>query len=138
MKAENAIIIALVILILGAAAVAFIITESGLTFNKHDDNLNMSVNLTNATNATNIGEVPTETRSGADYESGATYSGSGGSGGYSSSSYSDYSSDSSSSSHSSDVDTSSSQSSAADASSSQYESSSEAGQPEGTPDGEIT
>ena len=36
MKAENAIIIALIILIFAAAAVAFIVTENGLTFNKND------------------------------------------------------------------------------------------------------
>ena len=132
MKAENAIIIALIILIFGAAAVAFIITESGLTFNQPEDNLNMSVQLNNTTNATNIGEEPTETRSSADYESGATYSGSGGSSGYSSSGYSsDYSSQSPSSEASpspqestpTDVDTSSGQSESSEAG--QSESSSE-------------
>ena len=48
MKAENAIIIALIILILGAAAVAFIITESGYTFNKVESE-NLTTNITNMT-----------------------------------------------------------------------------------------
>ena len=48
MEKENAIIIALIILILGAAAVAFIVTQSGITFNKGESE-NLTTNITNAT-----------------------------------------------------------------------------------------
>ena len=125
MKAENAIILALIILIIGAAAVAYIVTESGVSFNKQDDNLNMSVKLNNTTTETIA--FPDEV-TGSDSSSGSSYSSSSGSSGYSSS-YSSYQSSSNydSQSSSSDYD---SQSSSSDSGTDSSSSSSEAGQSE--------
>lgn len=129
MKAENAIIIALLILIFGAAAVAYIVTESGVSFNQRDDNLNMSVDVNNTTTETI--DFPDEVTGGGS-SSGSSYSSSGGSSGYGGSSHSDYSSSSDSGSDSSSSnsgsDSSSSQSDAGQSDSGQ----SEAGQSEGT------
>lgn len=83
METENAIIIALIILILGAAAVAFIITESGVSFNQRADDLNMSVKVNNTTETINFTDDITGTSSSS--ESGTVASSSSGNGGYSSS-----------------------------------------------------